>query len=332
MKKVATLKSLANIANELDVLGLKKEANAITAVMYKIAYDPTKPFGGILNTPSVSNSVSLPSNAPAAPTSSQAKNYFALANIQGSYVGSAEQNEALRSAIASENHLTGPQTKDLATVFQAVFGYPLPPFGQKRYDVLSGNTNQTPIQTPTQTPTWIRPQAPQQSAPSPQVQPSMDFTSVTAYKQKFNFLKQSQQQNPIFLKYENALKNNIIPLFQATKVSFDNCYRLSGDPTQQGQTLKFGNQFMDQMEKIVTYVQQSLSSNELSPANKLSFKKSAFGSENEKNSPMAKVIMVRQIADNIANYFIRSGSMSGDAPKLWERANNMLALMQSVES
>ena len=45
MKKLAALKSLASIANELDIMGFEKEANAITHVMRRLAQIVTAPVG-----------------------------------------------------------------------------------------------------------------------------------------------------------------------------------------------------------------------------------------------------------------------------------------------
>ena len=107
-------------------------------------------------------------------------------------------------------------------------------------------------------------------------------------------MKTSQgAQDPTFQYYENVINNDIKPLFQSAKLSYDNCYRFSGNPFKQDETLKYGNEFLNKIQPIVTKVNALLNTKKLTKANQLNFKKAVFGFD-RKDSPFAKVNEIKK--------------------------------------
>jgi hypothetical protein len=301
--RINILKKLAEIADELDIKGLRKEADAVTNVMFRV--------------------------------SQQAKpNYFALADLpaDGSgYSGTADQNEKLRAAISKQHNVNFP---DFYSAYQKAFGTFTNNMEDRKKNLRGDISNSSAsVANPTT--------APASNQPSPatpgvsgsdinQTQEPHEFTQVATRKKNSIFMKTSQgAQNQTIQHLENVIVNDILPRFQSTKLSYDNCYRFSGNPFKQGETLKYGNEFLDQIQAIVTIVNNLLKTNKLTKANQENFKKAVFGFD-RKDSPFAKVNAIKQIAINVSDFVLGLGGRSGDAPELVARADKMLQQMQSV--
>ena len=129
------LTKLADVANHLDKLGFYQEATDTTKLMYKLAVDAGQP------------------------------NYFTLAGVNPStYVGSAQDNEALRAAITKKHQELGKLPpgqiyQDFSQAYQAAFGQPAGNPADRVVN-LSGSVN------PTVNPT-LGPPSPPAGPPSP---------------------------------------------------------------------------------------------------------------------------------------------------------------------
>jgi len=332
--KINILKKLAEIADDLDIKGFRKEANAVTNVMVRV--------------------------------SQQAKpNYFALADLpaDGSgYSGAADQNEKLRAAISKQHNVNFP---DFYSAYQKAFGTFTNNMEDRkknlRGDIFNSSasvanpttapaSNQpSPAANPTTAPASNQPSpaanpttAPASNQPSPapkgvsgdikQTQGPHKFLEVNGTSRKKNsiFIKTSQgAQDQTIQHLENAIINDIIPRFRSTKLSYDNCYRFSGNPWKQYETLKYGHEFLDEIQEIVTIVNNLLKTNKLTKANQENFKEAVFG-EHRKDSPFAKVSAIRQIAINVSDFAMGTGAYRDAAPKLTARAEGLMKQMLSV--
>jgi len=343
--KINILKKLAEIADELDIKGLRKEANAVTNVMSKVAQSqpylapPNSPLGqlsNVLQPPTVQSQPATVQSQPATVQSQIEKRKEA----GGGYTSStADFQNTIDYAV--KNKLTIRQMYDYALKNrggdQKAGNYANNLIAKYRTIYPDPDTASVKPVKLTGTPS----DASSKSTPSPtpgvpgsdinQTQKNFEFTKVSATRKKNSiFMKTSQgAQDPTFQYYENVIVNDIQPLFQSAKLSYDNCYRFSGNPFKQGETLMYGNQFLDKIQPIVTKVNDLLNTKKLTKANQLNFKKAVFGFD-RKDSPFAKVNAIKQIAINVSDFVLGSGTMSGDAPKLVARAEEMLQQMQSV--
>jgi hypothetical protein len=326
--KINILKKLAEIADDLDIKGLRKEADAVTKVMNKVAQSaqpysapPDSPYGQL-------------SNALQQPTTVQSQ--IEERSKAGQYTSSVTDfqntiNYAVKNKLtirqmydyALKNRGDGNYANNLIAKYRTI--YPDPDTAFVKPVKLTGtpsdaSSKSTPSPTPGVPGSDIN-----------QTQKNFEFTKVSATRKKNSiFMKTSQgAQDPTFQYYENVIVNDIQPLFQSAKLSYDNCYRFSGNPFKQGETLMYGNQFLDKIQPIVTKVNDLLNTKKLTKANQLNFKKAVFGFD-RKDSPFAKVNAIKQIAINVSDFVLGSGTMSGDAPKLVARAEEMLQQMQSV--
>jgi hypothetical protein len=339
--KINILKKLAEIADELDIKGLRKEANAVTNVMSKVA-EQVQPYSGYKQ---LSNALQQPAPVQSQPAPVQSQ----PATVQSQIEERKEAGGGYTSSTADFQNTIDYAVKNNLTVRQMYdYAYQHRGGDQKagnyannliaKYRTIHPDPDTAPVKAVKLTGTSSDTSSKSTPSPTPgvpgsdinQTQENFEFTPMASRKKNSIFMKTSQgAQDPTFQYYENVIVNDIQPLFQSAKLSYDNCYRFSGNPFKQDETLKYGNEFLDKIQTIVTKVNDLLNTKKLTKANQLNFKKAVFGFD-RKDSPFAKVNAIKQIAINVSDFVLGSGGRSGDAPKLVARAEELLQQMQSV--
>ena len=318
--RINILKKLAEIADELDIKGLRKEANAVTKVMSKVAQQ-VQPYSSYKQ---LSNALQQPATVQSQiEERSKAGQYASSVTDFQNTINYAVKNKlTIRQMYdyALKNRGDGNYANNLIAKYRTIYSDPDTAFVKPVKLTGTSSDTSTPSATPGVSGNDIN-----------QIQENFEFTPVMASRKKNSiFMKTSQgAQDPTFQYYENVIVNDIQPLFQSAKLSYDNCYRFSGNPFKQGETLMYGNEFLNKIQTIVTKVNDLLNTKKLTKANQLNFKKAVFGFD-RKDSPFAKVNAIKQIAINVSDFVLGSGTMSGDAPKLVARAEELLQQMQSV--